>query len=170
MARKVMPKMVRIMRTGERLANSRGFTLIWVVIAIAVIATALAITGSVWEMDVRRAREAAMIRNAMQYVFAIEDYYRRSPGSVPQLPVDEKQLILDARYVGVVRHLRKLYPDPTNGGAPFRYIRDVNDRIVGVASDSDGEPVLKTTWTDGVHTLPVAAHYREWKFLAVVSP
>lgn len=158
------------MLIGKHHGRTNGFTLIWVVIAIAVIATALAVTGSVWDMEVRRSREQAMIRNAMQYVYAIEDYYQKSPGSVPQLPVDEKQLILDARFVGVVRHLRKMYPDPTNGGAPFRFLRDMNDRIVGVASDSDGEPVRKTLWTDGVHTLPAAERYREWKFLAVVNP
>lgn len=159
------------MRTGRGQGRQamEGFTLVWVLMFMAVIGIGLAVVGPVWQQSVKRDREQAMIRNALQYVNAIEDYYRASPGSTHQFPAEVAQLLQDTRFVGTVRHLRKLYSDPVNRGAPFAYIRDMDGRIVGVASTSKDVPIIKSAWSDGVHLLSPANHYDEWKFIAVVS-
>lgn len=53
----------------------------------------------------------------IQYRQAIGRYYEGTPGSVRRYPPELKDLLLDARYLTVRRHVRTLYPNPYMVGA-----------------------------------------------------
>ena len=82
---------------------------------------------------------------------------------------DLKQLELDSRFVGVVRHLRQLYPDPLQPDVPWALVRNAAGGITGVYSTSTLRPFLQTTPADPLGDgAPIAnaQHYSDWKFIA----
>ena len=117
------------MRPGER-----GYTFVAVLALLAVCMLGVSLAGPLWSERVKREREQELLRIGALYAQAIAAYRDASPGSLKQYPQRLEALLLDARYVGVQRHLRKLYGDPMNLGQPWGLVLDANQRIVGVYS------------------------------------
>ena len=162
------------MRAGERLRRhaQRGFTYLWLLAAVAVLAIGMAVAGPMWALQAQRAREAQLIRVGAAYATAIERYYRASSGGVRQLPRSVDDLLLDGRFPTPVRHLREAYTDPLQPGVPLELLRSPSGGIRGIASTSPEAPVRQTAWSDGHHTLPAATpstRYRDWQFLAHIT-
>lgn len=162
------------MRAGRVSASGAqsGFTYIWLLAAIAVLAIAMAAVGPMWARATQREREGELIRVGTAYATAIEHYYRTSAGGGQQLPRNVDDLLLDSRFPTPVRHLRDAYTDPMQPGLPLELIRSPSGGIRGVASTSRESPLLQQAWTDGRHTLPAASPsttYRDWQFLADLS-
>lgn len=152
------------MRPGERPA--RGFTIIGLLAVLVLLMVGLAQAGTWWSQDARREREQELLRIGAVYAAALASYHQRSPGSVRQYPRALAELLRDARHVGTVRHLRQLYPDPLQPSRPWGLVRDEHGGIVGVFSQSDEAPMLRQRAVIGAVTLPVAARYDQWKFIA----
>lgn len=146
--------------------KQRGFTYLWTLMSVALLGIALAVTGSSWRAEMKRDRERQLIRNAMQYVHAIESYYKASPGISRELPRTVEDLLEDRRFIGVRRHLRRLYGDPVRKWGDFEYVQNASGKLIGVRSKSLEKPIRQAEWTDGVHTVDVAACYCKWLFLA----
>jgi prepilin-type N-terminal cleavage/methylation domain-containing protein len=158
------------MRAGEPLRRSEsGFTLIWLLAAVAVLGIGMALVGPLWAQQAQREREADLLHVGVAYAQAIEHYARISPGGVHQLPTSVDDLLLDPRFSTPVRHLRAAYTDPMRPGQPLELVLSPAGSIRGVVSTSDAAPLRQTPWTDGHYTLEPAAHYRDWQFLANVS-
>jgi type II secretory pathway pseudopilin PulG len=157
------------MRLGSFKArsDSRGFTYLWALMAIALMGIALARVGPTWAQSVQRDREAQLMRVGWAYAQAVERYYHAQP--VKQFPDSLEQLVSDPRFTVTVRHLRDLYSDPVNPGASFEPVRSGDGRVMGVRSRSDAAPIRTQSWSDGRRTLPAAQHYSEWQFLAQVD-
>lgn len=158
------------MRAGSRRAQGstrqqeKGFTFVAVLVVLALCMLGLGIAGPLWSQQVRREREQELLRIGAMYAQALRSYRDASPGSLKQYPDRLEALLLDTRYVGVRRHLRKLYADPMNPGRPWGLVLDVDKRIVGVYSLSDEAPVAQGALeVEGVSLAP-AQHYSQWKF------
>jgi type II secretory pathway pseudopilin PulG len=162
------------MRVGEPRSSRRqaGFTYLWLLAAVAVLAIGMAIVGPMWAEQVQRQREAELLRVGAAYAQAIEHYYRMQPSGVRQLPHSIDDLLLDPRFPTPVRHLRDAYTDPMLPGQPMALVLGPAGELRGVASNSDVTPLMQAPWTDGHHALPAATpatRYRDWQFLANTS-
>lgn len=153
------------MRRGDSCAEC-GFTLVAVLLLLALCMLGLAVAGPMWSQQVRREREQELLRVGHLYAQAIASYRDASPGSLKQYPAHLQGLLMDTRFVGVARHLRKLYPDPVNPGQPWGLVQDGDGRIMGVYSRSQEAPVIEAEVNIGDLSLPHARRYSEWKFLA----
>ncbi len=154
------------MRPGRRLGEA-GYTLVTVLVLLAVCMLGLAVAGPLWSDATRREREQDLLRIGALYAQAIAEYRDASPGGLKQFPSRLEDLLIDTRFVGVARHMRTLYADPVNPGQPWGVVRDLDDRIIGVYSRSDNAPLaagrplqLRSL------TLPPATRYSDWKFIA----
>ncbi len=162
------------MRAGSRRALDvqAGFTYIWLLAAITVLAIGLAIVGPMWARQTQRDREAELVRVGVAYATAIEHYYRMPAGGVRQLPRSVDDLLLDGRFPTPVRHLRAAYTDPLRPGLALELVRSPSGEIRGVSSTSLESPLMQTAWSDGRHSLPASTPsttYRDWQFLADLS-
>ncbi len=162
------------MRTGSRprRPHQAGFTYVWLLAAIAVLAIGMSLVGPMWAERVQREREAEMLRVGVAYAHAIEHFYRMQPAGARQLPHSVDDLLRDPRFPGVVRHLREAYTDPLLPGQPLALVRGPAGELRGVSSTSDATPLMQAPWTDGHFSLPAATpatRCRDWQFLADIS-
>lgn len=153
------------MRAGERRHSQRGFTYVVVMAAVALLGLALSVLGPMWAEEARRARETELLRVGQAYAEAIASYFEASPGSVRQYPRDLESLLMDTRFVGTKRHLRKLYPDPLAPGRPWSVVRAADGGIRGVYSVDTGYPLRRAPYRLGVVDLVAAHSYADWKFI-----
>ena len=143
-----------------------GFTLVWVLAAIAILSVGLAAIGPQWADQAHREREQDLLRVGQLYAQALAHYRAVSPGSLKQYPSDLQQLLLDNRFVGTQRHLRKLYPDPLDPARPWGLMRGPDGGILGVFSQSADAPLRRESLDLEGLVLPIAQRYDEWKFIA----
>jgi type II secretory pathway pseudopilin PulG len=112
----------------------------------------------------QRERETQLLWIGQQYRRALESYYFATPSKVKHLPVKLDELLLDTRFPMPVRHLRQLYPDPLQPEVPWGIVRQGN-QIIGVYSQSDGEPLRRIQLGPGLEQLDNAARYSAWRFI-----
>ena len=70
----------------------------------------------------------------------------------------------DPRFPNLVRHLRKLYPDPMTG-ADWELVTDSSKGIIGVRSRSDLEPFRQDGFPKALDKLKGKEAYNEWEFV-----
>ena len=156
------------MSRGER--PQAGFSYVWVLCALALAAAALAQVGPWWSMAQQREREAELIRIGTAYAEAIARYEQLSPGSLKKYPSSLDALLLDTRFIGTSRHLRKAYTDPMNPGQPFGIVRGDDGTIRGVFSTSSAQPLRREPLDLGMLVLPAASRYSDWRFIPLRRP
>jgi type II secretory pathway pseudopilin PulG len=154
----------------SRRLRARGFTYVWAMAALAIFALGLAAVGPLFAADAQREREQELLRIGRLYAQAIADYHAASPGSVKRYPPSLDALLADTRFVGTVRHLRRLYPDPMQPDRPWGLVRAADGSIRGLYSAHEGQP-LRTAAVDlGVVVLPPARRYSDWQFSPLSRP
>lgn len=151
------------MRRGDA-HREQGFTLVAVLLLLALIGLGLAAVGPAWSVQGQREREDELLRIGAVYAQAIADYRDRSPGSAKAYPDELSWLVNDTRFIGITRHMRKLYADPMNPGQPWGLVKDEAGHIVGVYSLSDKTPLRQQRMDLGGLQLEVAERYSDWKF------
>jgi type II secretory pathway pseudopilin PulG len=157
------------MRAGNGTARrrARGFTYVTVLVLVAVMSLGLAIAGPKWSEAQRQEREDELVRVGVLYAQAIASYYESSPGSLKQFPPSLESLLLDARFIGTRRHLRRLYTDPLMPGRPLQLIQGSDGTVRGVYSASEHEPFRRAPMRfDRAAEIPAATQYRQWAFVA----
>jgi type II secretory pathway pseudopilin PulG len=158
------------MKRGEQRGHQRGFTFAGVLVLLAICMLGLGIAGPLWSRQAKREREQELLRVGALYAHALASYHDGAPGSQKQYPARLDKLLLDARFVGVMRHLRKLYPDPMNPDQPWGLVLDGDNRIAGVYSRSDDAPLIDGPVNLDDFALPPAKHYSDWKFMLPAKP
>lgn len=161
------------MQVGRRRCRARparGYTFVWVLAALVTIGIGLAAVGPRWADQAQRERESDLMRLGVLYAAAIQRYHDASPGSQKQWPRELGDLLLDSRYAGTVRHLRRLYPDPIDPAQPWGLVRSVDGGIVGVHSLNSARPLRREAITLGNVVLPRADRYDQWQFVAREEP
>ncbi|AXA91101.1 type II secretion system protein [Massilia sp. YMA4] len=155
------------MRAG-RPHRAAGFTYVVMLAALAIFGVGLAALGQTWSEASRREREQELLQVGAAYATAIAAYHRLSPGGTPRYPLSLDELVDDRRFVGTVRHLRRLYLDPVTR-SPLEPVRDRAGLIVGVRSVSTVRALRRMPYQ-----LPSGGHidgerYMDWQFVYVPS-
>jgi type II secretory pathway pseudopilin PulG len=134
-------------------------------VAVAVIGVGLAAAGEVWSFARHREKERELLFVGDQYRRAIRLYYERTPGGGRQYPTKLEDLLRDARYPGVERYLRKLYPDPMTGKSEWGLVKAPDGAIMGVYSLSMAAPAKQSGFRYRDTTFEGATTYQEWRFI-----
>lgn len=138
--------------------------LLALLLALALGGIALMAAVDVWSLSRQRLREQELLFVGNQYRQAIQRYYFGAPPGTPRvLPRNLEELLADDRFPDPVHHLRRLYPDPVTGSTEWGLVV-IRDRIAGVHSLSDKEPVKKAGFPPDYLQLGGKASYREWIF------
>jgi type II secretory pathway pseudopilin PulG len=164
--------------------NSHGFAYIALLVVIVVIGISLGAAGKYWSNVVLRDKEEELLFRGDQYRQAIELYYK-AVLVAPQYPNSIDDLLMDNRTATGKRHLRQRYKDPISGEDFVEIRNTVTNRIIGVNSKSDKQP-LKQEGFPAVYSnkLPLTqagfplryndfegtSRYSEWLFVSTVIP
>ena len=161
--------MAVLMRVGSA-RPTQGFTLLAVTATVALVSLALAAAGPLWSEQRRRDRELELLQLGVLYAQALQSYRDASPGSEQQYPARLEDLMLDTRFVGTRRHLRRPYPDPMSRARPWGLVTDARGRIQGVFSRSEAPPIAQGPVILDDRVLPAALRYIDWQFIALSTP
>jgi type II secretory pathway pseudopilin PulG len=148
-----------------RCRAAAGFTYIGALVIVTVMGIMLGIVGQSWQTIMKREREEELIWRGMQYLNAIEKWYKPAAGQHVSTPLqDLKHLVKDPRSLSTVRYLRRLYPDPVTD-KEWQVIKDPNRGIVGVASTSEAKPLKRGNFPEALKEFEGKSKYSEWQFV-----
>jgi type II secretory pathway pseudopilin PulG len=158
--------MVGAAQSVARARQQRGFTYIALVLAIALHGAVMAAAGSAWHMAQKRERERELLFVGDQFRNAIRAYARSGPGTAGQLPRTLDDLLLDPRFPGTRRHLRKVFVDPITWKAEWGLVKTPDGHaILGVYSLSEEAPLKTTHFQPADRAFEGAARYSDRKFV-----
>lgn len=149
------------MRSGK---SEQGYTLLALLLLVALIGFGLAGAGELWSRSAQRERERELLFAGNQIRDAIGQYYLRSPGSTRRYPRRLEDLLQDDRYPVVVRYLRRVYADPMTS-ARWGLIEAPGGGIMGVYSLSGAAPLKRAGFAPENKGFESALHYTSWQFL-----
>jgi type II secretory pathway pseudopilin PulG len=147
----------------------RGFTFLGLLFAVAVISATLGSAGIVWHTAQQREKERDLLFIGNQFRQAI-GYYFNSPGQAKKYPQSLEDLLRDPRVPGTQRYLRKLYNDPVTGRAEWGLVKLADDRIIGVYSLSDKQPIKQSNFSIADNDFEGKKKYSEWSFVYRPKP
>jgi type II secretory pathway pseudopilin PulG len=142
-----------------------GFTYVWLLVAVAIMAAGLAAIGEVASTAAKREKEAELLFVGDQFARAIAEYHASSPGA-PQYPQKLEQLLADNRFPNARRYLRRIYPDPMTGRPDWGLLRGPGGGIIGVHSQSLERPLKIANFPRGYESFTGAGTYSGWRFIA----
>ena len=149
--------------SGRR--TRHGATLIALLVLVAIIGVAAAITAQSWSTRIRREKEQELLFRGLAYKHAIESYERITPAGASPFPARLDQLLYDDRFPTHVRHLRRSYVDPMTGSA-FVPLLDGAGHVRGVASSDKRTTLKRAGFPDELAAFEIATRYSEWRFIA----
>lgn len=148
-----------------------GFTYVVVLVLLAVVALASALTFEVAHTSARRAAEAELLAIGKEFERAFASYYQQgAAGGGPRFPSSLDELTRDPRVPGIRRHLRRVYVDPLTGGA-WGTVPAPGGGIMAVYSTSEDQPFREDIGP--LLALPLASiasdagktnRYADWRF------
>jgi type II secretory pathway pseudopilin PulG len=124
----------------------QGFTYLGVLIAVALTGVALSVGSEVWVKVTERQKLAQLDWVGEQYVQAIGSYYYANTGSVHYYPKDLDDLLEDKRHLDMVRHLRKIYPNPLTNQVDWMLIPAPTGGITGVEVKTSTGDLRRYVW------------------------
>ena len=141
----------------------KGFTYIGVLFVVAMMSTGLALIGEVWHTSNLREKEAELLHIGNEYRKAIERYYTGPPAG--KYPREMADLVKDPRHPGIVRHLRRLYPDPITGKEEWGLVKSPDGGFAGVYSLSEDAPLKSAGFAVRDASFEGKTKYSEWQFV-----
>lgn len=143
--------------------GQNGFTLIGLLILVAVLGIALAAVGHVWQTTAQREREQELLFIGNAFRQALKSYEEQTPEGQPTRPANLNALLQDPRFPTPVRHLRKLYRDPITGDPRWGLLKEA-DGIRGVFSLSTSQPLKTRGFSDENSSFTGKKRYADWVF------
>jgi type II secretory pathway pseudopilin PulG len=116
----------------------------------------------VWHTANAREKEAELLFIGNEYRKAIERYYLSGPQR--QYPKNLSDLIRDPRQPGIVRHLRRLYPDPITGKDEWGLVKSADGGFAGIHSLSEDAPLKTAGFAVRDASFEGKTKYSEWQF------
>ena len=154
-------------RCGRR--RSRGVVMLAFLLALALVGLGAVAAFDVWSVTRQREREQQLLFAGHQIRAAIRDYYYAGPaGAGRSLPPSLDVLLDDDRFPVPVHHLRRLYADPMTGSTDWGLLM-VGDRVMGVYSKSEAQPVKQKGFALIDATFEEKTSYRDWVFAFVAG-
>jgi type II secretory pathway pseudopilin PulG len=153
------------MRTSEA-----GYTFLALLFLLAVLSVSMAALGTLWQTHAQRGKEAELLFVGDQYRRALDSYHRMTPGTAKHYPPSLDLLLRDERFPNLVRHIRRLYPDPLTGNREWGLLRDAEGGIVGVHSLATATPMKTAGFAAHYEHFARAARYADWVFRASPAP
>ena len=146
----------------------RGVVLLALLIGLVLSSIALMAAADVESVARQRAREQELLWVGDQYRKAILRYYMGAPSGMRRtLPAKLEDLLDDDRYPSPAHHLRRLYPDPITGSTEWGLLR-VADRIAGVYSLSDRQPLKQAGFEPAYQQFIDKSAYHDWLFVVSI--
>ena len=147
-------------------AGSGGFTLIGLLMIVALMGIALLAVGEVWHIAQKREKEQALLFVGNQFRQAIASYYVHTPVANKQqpYPLQLEDLLKDPRFPSTQRYLRKIYIDPMTGLSEWGILRLSNGGIYGIYSLSDESPIKRSNFRPNEIGFEGKDKYSDWKF------
>jgi type II secretory pathway pseudopilin PulG len=130
--------------------------------SIVIIGIAISVIGPSWKTAKKIEKEEELLFRGKEIVDAIGAYYNGFPGQ-KAFPARLEDLLKDPRYPTTKRYLRKPYKDPITNGE-WILILDAYQRIRGVKSKSEEEPLKKANFLDEFKNFEGKTKYNEWVF------
>lgn len=153
------------------LVNQSGFTYLGALVLIVVAGILITGVSKYWSTIAKREREKELFFRGDQIRRAIASYYNNAPsGRSSYYPRRLKDLIKDPRFLGVRRHLRKLYKDPMSQKGEWGLILAKRGGIKGVFSKSKEQPLKVGEFPLGYEDFEKAKGYSDWKFIYEPKP
>lgn len=157
--------MVSLMRIYSRHNQSiKGFTLIGLLILIALISLMSTASLRIGALLQRREAEQALLYVGSQFRSAFQSYYLMTSMGQRPYPNTLEELIKDPRFPQPVRHLRKIYADPITGKTDWILLKNPMGGIMGVSSRSDAQPIKVANFSDADKSFEGKNKYSEWGF------
>ena len=152
-----------VTRCNRFLPSEGGFTYIWVLLAIGLVAAGLAATAEVASTAARRDKEAELLFAGDQFARAIARYRASVPGSqqYPQrLREPPRRQPVPERAPASAAHLSR----PDDRQHRVGLVRGPNGGIVGVYSTSTAQPLKTANFPKEYAAFAGAPSYRDWVF------
>lgn len=146
----------------------RGLAYLWLLFAVAALGLGLTAAAQVWTTMAQREREAELLFVGDQFRRAIGAYYEATPGA-SRYPRKLEDLLSDARYPAVRRHLRRIYRDPMSGTLDWGIVSAPDGGIAGVFSKSGQRSLKKHGFKQEYAVFEGAALHSDWKFIYVAG-
>jgi type II secretory pathway pseudopilin PulG len=160
---KLNNEFVNINGLTYKVLTCNGFSLIGLLLFIAVTGICLSVAGISWQYQVRSEKEQQLLFVGGQFRDAINSYYTSSPAEAKAYPPRLNDLLLDNRMPNVKRHLRKIYSDPMTGKNEWGLVTQ-QGRIVGVFSLSSLAPIKHKGFKSQDAKFIDAKSYQDWIF------
>lgn len=150
--------------------TNSGFTYIGLLIVVAIMGVTLAMVGTFWSTNQKRANERQLLFIGNQFSNALYAYYQNPPENAPkQYPKRLEDMVQDHRHLFTVRYLRKIFADPITGKFQWGLIKGADGGIVGVYSLSEAVPLKTANFGKGNEKFVNKKHYSEWQFTSVAT-
>lgn len=160
--------MVSPVRKLRACALDAGFVYMGLLVFVAILGIGLSAAGVVFHQQAQREKEAQLLFTGDEIRRAIGLYYELSPGAVKQFPRTLDDLLLDRRYPGVQRYLRRVYVDPMTGTQDWVLMSAPDGGINGVHSAAQGRPLKTGNFPAGDDDFKDKDSYADWQFVYVV--
>lgn len=136
--------------------GQQGFTYVGVLILLAVLAMAAALTLQFAQTRAQRDAETELLGVGQEFERAFASYHRQTPAGQRPFPEKLDDLLRDPRYPGVRRHLRRLYVDPLSGKA-WGLVLAPGGGLMGIYSQAEGKPFRQDIGQRALIPLPPTA-------------
>lgn len=152
------------MRIYNEYDRRAGFTLLGLLIMLAVMGITTAASLRVGMLLQRRDAEQELLHIGGEFRRAVQTYYLMTPAGQKPYPNSLEELVKDPRFPQMVRHLRKIYPDPMTGKADWVPVVSPLGGIMGVHSRSDAQPIKIGNFSDADKDFAQQRKYAAWRF------
>jgi len=98
--------------------------------------------GALWTVQSQRSKEYELAFRGAAILAALESYRDASPAGAYCAPQRVEELLEDSRTLPMRRHLRMPYRDPFSATGDWEWIRDSQQRLVGVVSNPPAQPLV----------------------------
>ncbi|WP_431100476.1 type II secretion system protein [Roseateles noduli] len=141
-----------------------GFTLVGLLLVLAVVALSLTAVVSTAAIVKRRDAEAALLERGRWYREALLAYARNTPPGAPSRPRSLSELLRDPRHPEPRRYLRDLMPDPITLRDDWVLLLDAEGGIAGLHSASARPPLKVDGFPPPFQDFAHRARLDEWVF------
>lgn len=143
--------------------GQRGFTYLWVMLAVAMIGLGLTAAVEVQLVVTKRQKEKHLLFVGRQVREAIGRYFEAAPTGLKEYPASFDALLQDPRTPDLRRYLRKIYVDPMTGSDEWGVL-EIGGRIAGIYSRSADKPIKQDRFDPAEAEFVGKAKYSEWVF------